>query len=673
VAALVTTLTTLVTALVPALPAAVAQGSPAPPTPSVPAPTDLPAGSPLSVSAVSPWVEPDGVFRVRLSPSAGLPPDAELTYTIGQRIGSGGDGGVRDALEAALDEPADGPSLRASQTVPLLELVQPPDAIELQIPIRSSNGDADRVFIPNAGVHPVALEVTTADGSTLWEQVVFLNRLPEEMPEGRDGAQASTAVQLVAGIDSAPALGPDGSPALTADDRAAVTEMQRLLTGSADLPLVVSLRPNTLLALQRTGDAADSEFLTAATGARWLLGRQSYVRVDAGALQATGSAELQRQVGVGDATLAAWGGTVDPTLWYLDDTVDAAAAPTLGALGVRHLVMSAERLEEAGDGAATATNRTLAIAGQEDMTVTAYDPQLTQRLRDPATSAGLKAHQVISMVMADWFDATARGATAFPGVSATIALPPGIDPEALDALAGPLLGEGPVRIEPSRVATGDDDGPLSARIARRAANDMTEVVRRTAEVTARIASSRTITPADPGPADGWDQVNDQAPAQALDELQRQAIWSSVDAGIDAQVAAIEVPRSRTVLLTARASTIPLRMRNDLATEVRLRMSLRSPRLDFPAGEVTDIVLAPGENRIDVPVEVRAAGSAPLRIELTSPDGGIGLPDSTLRVRSSSISGVGAVLSTVSLAFLLWWWLAHRRRRSAARSDGGDGG
>jgi hypothetical protein len=66
--------------------------------------------------------------------------------------------------------------------------------------------------------------------------------------------------------------------------------------------------------------------------------------------------------------------------------------------------------------------------------------------------------------------------------------------------------------------------------------------------------------------------------------------------------------------------------------------------------------------------VRAPGPALLRIDLRSPDGSIRLPTSTVPVSASTISGVGAALSVVSLLFLAGWWISttRRKRRAAAR-------
>jgi hypothetical protein len=100
------------------------------------------------------------------------------------------------------------------------------------------------------------------------------------------------------------------------------------------------------------------------------------------------------------------------------------------------------------------------------------------------------------------------------------------------------------------------------------------------------------------------------------------------------------------------------------------MRARSPRLEIDQ-PTTEIVLQPGATVIDLPVTVQAPGESLLRIELTSPDGGITIPGPAVPVRSTAISGVGAALSIVSILFLCGWWLRtmRRHRRERARATG----
>jgi hypothetical protein len=170
--------------------------------------------------------------------------------------------------------------------------------------------------------------------------------------------------------------------------------------------------------------------------------------------------------------------------------------------------------------------------------------------------------------------------------------------------------------------------------------------------------------------DLWDELANESVATELDPADRADLHAVVRGGIDGQVAQIEVPRERRVLVTRTDALIPLRFRNDLPWDVTLEMRARSPRLDIEE-PVSTIVLAPGENRIDLAATVQAPGESLLRIDLSSPDGGITIPGPDVPVRSTAISGVGAALSIVSVLFLLGWWVRtlRRNRRRGAREGG----
>jgi hypothetical protein len=593
---------------------------------------------------VSPWVEADGTFQVRFAPSATVPLDARLRATIHQRLSAPSDGALEDAVADVVGQGAGTSVLQGPLEVPVLLLGDPRQGLVLDLPIRSGPGPESRLLVPGSGIHPVTLELTgAADGGLLWSTDVFLNHLPGTRPDGQDGQPATTAVQLVTSIESGPALDPTGTVDIGADELAAVSSLQELLSELGSLPLTVALRPNTLEGLRLSGEPTDAEFLSTAARSSWTFARQSYVRVDATGLADTGGSELARQVSVGDAVIAgSLRRAVEPAIWVLDDTVDPASARSLRDLGVRHLVMSPDRFD-VSDPEVPPTARVFALEDPEGVTVSSFDVELTRGLLDATADPALVANRLTARLMAGWFDAVSQGADAFPGVVASIIVPPGTSADTLRALALPLVGDGPLQIR-SFPGAAPDAG--TARLLPREAGDYRGIVARTDEVGAHVDGSRSMT---------------------IDDTERRQMWDGVDAQISQRLAQIEPPRSRTVVLTARTGSIPLRFRNGLGTEVRLRMRTRSARLEFPAGEVTEIVLPPGDTLLKVPVVVRAPGSSLLRIELSSPDGLLNLPESTVTVRSSSISGVGAGLSVISLCFLAFWWVhTHRRRRRDRR-------
>jgi hypothetical protein len=638
-----------------------------------PSPPEGSAGSAaaevLGIESVTPWVEPSGTFNVRFAPSTGVPPDSLLRVTIHQPLRVGKGESLADLIDASSAEDWDGSVLQGPMEFPVASLGDPAQGLVLDLPIRSGTGPDTRLLIPTAGIHPVSIELQTPDGQALWSDMLFLNRLPSSMPVGADGQPAVVAVQLVLSIDSSAALDPSGATDLDANELAMVGSMQELLGELGDLPLTVALRPNTIEGLRLSGEPGDTRFLETASGSNWTFTRQSYVRVDATGLTETGGGELPRQVSIGDAvTAGSLKQSAASTAWVLDDTVDPASAAKLRDLGVNHLMMSADRFTVDGS-SEPATARVFRLDQPEGVDVSSFDSDWTRELMDATTDPALVVNRLTTRLMAEWFGAVDSEDTPFPGVVASIVVPPGTSAETLRDLAELLSGSGPLQLRPFPQPATSDGHPLRARLLPRQSADYSGVVSRTSAVGARVDGYRSMTAAADPVAVTWDLVNDQAPALFVDDSARQRMWTGVDAQIDARLAKLEPPPSRTVVLTGRSGTIPLRFRNGLDVDVRLRMRTRSARLDFPAGEVTEIVLKPGENWIDLPVVVQAPGSSLMRIELSSPDGGLRLPDTSVTVRSSSISGVGAALSVISLLFLAGWWIRTHRRRSRQASTG----
>jgi hypothetical protein len=173
--------------------------------------------------------------------TAQLPPDAVVTTTIHQSLRPK-DATVREAAESQMDSDKVPLNLQAPITTPLTELDALNGTATIEVPIRPGSGDPNRLLVPTAGIHPVTIEASSPDGKATATATVFLNRLPEEMPEGRDGHLATSSVQLLAAIDSGPALGVDGRADLSTEESLAVSAWEAMLAENRDLPLTVALR-----------------------------------------------------------------------------------------------------------------------------------------------------------------------------------------------------------------------------------------------------------------------------------------------------------------------------------------------------------------------------------------------------------------------------------------------
>jgi DUF971 family protein len=639
--------------------------------------TDRQAGATAlwEIAAVTPWVTADGSFQVRFRPSTAVPPGAVLSWTVHQRLPAGPES--RRRITDALDGRDLGGNLRAPVLRPVAELGDPAEGITLDVPVRSGRDGSDRTFIPNAGIHPVELQLLDADGNALWEQVVFLNRLPEDPVLDDDGRPARMSVTLVARVDGGPALDLDGQADLDVETRSTLAATERLLAAVADAPVQLALRPNLVTALLASGEPSDQRLLTtlADPDSASAPARLPYVQVDTGGLVAADAvAVLRRQVGLGDLQLTeVTGRGPDPSTWWLDDHLTVEAAQRLRELGVRRLVLASSSLRVPQNSPSGVAARVAAgVAGVDGVTATAIDDELSLRLGASQSDPVVAAHGVLTDLLSTWFTASDNPRRDFPGPAAALLVPAQTEPAALAALAAALGAGGPLSTDASDVP--DRPGTvrgrtLTASLAPVATEDQVTAVASLRDTQRRLEAVRSMI----GDADpiltSWGLLNEQTLSVVMSPAERAATHRTLAGAVNGVLAAIEAPPARRVVVTSRDATIPLRFRNGLPYEVRVVMRARSPRLEIQGGEERELVLVPGENRIDLPVVVRAPGQAVLRIDLRTPDDRTAIDSVAVPVAASTISGVGAALSVLSLLFLAGWWFRtnRRRRRSAART------
>jgi hypothetical protein len=137
--------------------------------------------------------------------------------------------------------------------------------------------------------------------------------------------------------------------------------------------------------------------------------------------------------------------------------------------------------------------------------------------------------------------------------------------------------------------------------------------------------------------------------------------------VRAFIADIHLPNPSTITLTSRSGEVPLTFRNDTGRPVRVRVSLASDKLAFPQGSVQDVDLPSRSTTLRVSVRARTSGTFPLRVTVTSIDGGLAISDTRFRIRSTAVSAVGIALMVGAGVFLAAWWgydIRRRRRRRA---------
>ncbi|HZP29143.1 MAG TPA: DUF6049 family protein [Acidimicrobiia bacterium] len=149
--------------------------------------------------------------------------------------------------------------------------------------------------------------------------------------------------------------------------------------------------------------------------------------------------------------------------------------------------------------------------------------------------------------------------------------------------------------------------------------------------------------------------------RAVDEL------GVIDDTVNAFVADIHLPNPSTITLTSRSGEVPLTFRNDTGRPVRIRVSLASDKLAFPQGSVQDVDLGTRSTTLRVAVRARTSGTFPLRVTVTSVDGGLAIADTRFRIRSTAVSTLGIALMVGAGVFLAAWWAFDIRRRRRRRT------
>lgn len=652
--------------------------------------SDAPDG-PVRITAITPWVDSEGEFQLRFETTDAIPPDAQLTYTIHQALGSRSRRPARDAVSTVIIGGQPGRILQVPVTEPLSEFGSPQGGYVLSIPVRSrSSADRTRAFLPMPGVHPVSVVLTAADGPELWSTVVFLNHLPRDYEPGSSRSPSIT-VSLITPVETKQVF-TTAAPTFDVRDHSTLDSLTNLLSGAPEVPLKLLLHADVLAGLDESEDAWAQSVLTTISsalepessgGTRPTSGPElvesSFGRSDTDGIVASGGRDvLDDLVSLGREVAGQMPRRSRVrSSWLLDDRLGNRSVEAVESFGFDEVVVAPDRLEpdpraEFG----TPSPGPVRLAGSGSVRAVGYDELLSSILTNPAIDTLNRSHDVITMLMADWFELDSRREPPAAPTSAVI-VDPTVHPAAAAALGEALEdGSGPLRSPPrgSVLPTSVDKdgrrggGPPEASLVDPPANDGTAyAVGRFRETGHQISAYASAAPSEPG-LRTWRFRNAQALSLGLARAQVDDIEGAISAEITSLVNSITPPPTRRFVLGSRDTTIPLRFRNGLPYPVELALYARSPRLEIVGGDPTMIRLEPGDNVVDLPVMVRAPGESLLRIHVDTPQGELPVSAFDLPVRSTAISGVGAALSILSITFLVVWWSRTfmRGRRAKAR-------
>lgn len=545
-------------------------------------------------------------------------------------------------------------------------------AISLRVPEPDVTPGPFTLLVTEPGVYPITI---TVDGDTpatpLVTHVVRL-AVPDAPSVGAPPVDA-TAFSVGMLLDLA---GSDGVEGVTT-----------ALAAHPGVPVTIRASPESLQALAGsgpTGATTVANLATAIGGSEVLL--DTWVPVDMGSLVAASlDTFIDRQLLTGASTLQQLlGTTVSGSTWVMDPTVDPTALDALASRGVARVVLP-ERMAEPLDSNQfpVTLTRPFTIATSTDAELPAMQSDLVlSALLESSQQPALAANRVLAdlAVVALDFTDLPRGVivdTTVPNVpEATISA-------VLDGLQ--VASRRTATIEPlmqarsvgdmfaNTVAVGDLDGeddlvrswtfddpePLGAFPAQ-----LADVDARTATLIGTVMPG-PLAPEASATVGAVNQLVLVSGRRSLDETERTDLLTDAEVAIGAALAPIGVPEQGSITLTADAGVIPVTLQNGRADPVRVQLELTSDKLDFPGGDVVELILEPGTNRREVAVQVRASGGFPVGIRLSTPDSAIQLGEGRFTVRSTAISGTGLALSIVAGVFLAGWWAVHLR--SARRS------
>ncbi|MCU0267039.1 MAG: DUF6049 family protein [Acidimicrobiales bacterium] len=631
------------------------------------------AESSLTLLGQTPVVAPSDEWQVDLG-LAGTSGAESLAFTLYEPIVSG-----RDGLDDTISGARLGRRLRAPLSVPVANLPVVGGAVQARFQI-VSEGDNPLVGfrLSTPGVYPVAIDLLSADGTTLDTLVTHIIRLPA--PQDPDAERlVALGVATVIPLRAPLATGTDGGRTVDEAARAWLAEVVDAIEAHPEVASSIAPSPETVDVLAN-GDAGPDplvDTLRTALGDRQVVS-STYVPLDVGAYVEVGlTQELADQRAAGRAVLdleLVGERPLDDRTWIADGSLTGPALDVLRADGIDRVVFAERDLDPLADGQTLTRPFDVVSAAGTAVPAAAADARLSDRLTatdDPILNAHL-ALADLTLIQEERPDEQ--------GV-VVLAVPLGSTPPATvdELLSG--LGE----------AGRDRDG-AETTLAAWTLDDAFAVPPATAPATTTgaVPLVRTWVPvAGTGlgtyPAsldaaqisvDGFDSmVAATAPelvlplrrlllvsgAAGLEPDVRQDYLDAATATVNDQVAGIRAPEQPVVNLTAREATVPVELVNELDYPVEVRVVFASEKLEFPDGEIVLARLEPGSNRLEVRVQARASGTFPVEIRLFSPDSGIALPRTEVTVRSTAVSGLGLVLSIGAGVFLLIWWGRHLHR------------
>jgi hypothetical protein len=644
------------------------------PGPDLGAAPKAPEGSIRLVRQPS-WVAPEtsADFVLDIDPPAGA---AEVRVVVHRAVTS------RGAFQEAMSGERLG-RVAGRLSVPASELPGDGPRRTLTLGIEGADPDPQRLVPGRSGVYPVEVELLSSEGRVDGFITPLVVLAPGVVP---------LTVSWLWPLDATPAHLPSGQIRPTAARAMAPGgRLARMVAAAArhpDIPLTLAPTPETLeawadLAESDSGPEGVADTLAAArtilppatTATRQVLAGP-YVPVDIPTALANDlDTEVDDQFFQGPAALAEVLGADASPATVQAGRLDVPSLARLRLYGTERVVVDPETLEAPSQRLTPA--RPFLIPGRgKPVPGAVNDPDLASLLLgdDPSGLRVARFTAALSLVALE-APRTPRGVVVSPprdwdppaalldGVLDALRNHPALSPKVLDGYFAdvPLEGEDGSPVERELGEPEPTPGAVTqAQLAalRDLLGAFGEILGDDRELAGQVDRGLLIAQSSELPAAG--RLSAAHYLQGAKELM---------AGITGRVRG---PDGR-VTLTARKATIPISLLNPTGHPLHVRVRLESDQLLFPDGSERVLTLPPENTTENFKVETRASGAFPLTITVTSPDGRLLVASSELTVRSTVVSGVGAMLTAGAGLFLLLWWAndlrrGGRRRRARARQN-----
>lgn len=615
------------------------------------------AGAPgtLRVASQTSWVRSDGVFQIDLDVEG--PAGGSVELTVHPKVDN------RSEFESSI---TDGP-----RDLPLLVVSSALDGqsqVSFSVPL-TVDPEPGRLTLVDPGVYPVEVSLLDIDGTRISRLTTHIVLVPDTL-----AGEEPLAVALTVPLRTDVALQSDGVVAVTPADQGSIDSLTSALRAVPDVPATLSVSPETVSSL----DNARLNALRDALNGRLLLPRP-FVDLDITAwLDAGLDSEYLNALATGLTTTIDLLGIQPATnIWLAGSTLTPNSLATLGGLGYEQIVFEDDQLEALDPSAfpLTLTQQFLVEdANGQRYPSAAIDEALATRFAVGADPT-LAAHQILAEMSVLFFDQPGRP-------RGVIAAPPddwsanaGLLRIVLDGLDGnPILVPVTVDMWFDTVGSAFEGGQnadlgfiLDREIESTPAFDLSAFSRRYSTAAASLFSfSRLVGPDDLALA----EMNDLlliAGTTGLSATQSDQYLRAITAEVNESIAAIRlIDPPRRITFAARDGAVPVVIENGIGRDVSLLVSMSSEKLEFPEGDSVVVDIPPGVHEISLDVSARTSGDSVLDLTLSSPDRGITLDSTRVRIRSTALSGLGLIIAGIALLFLLVWWIRTRRSRRPNR-------